>query len=360
MPVSLDPRSPGNDGNPHAEWPSFAPSAEFRKRSARCLTIGLVNNMPDGALDATERQFLSLLDAASDGISIRLTLYSLPGVPRNENGARRIRSCYSTVHDLRNTRLDGLIVTGREPMAANLSEEPYWESFTGLLEWARSNTHSTVWSCLAAHAAVLHMDGICRIKSNDKHCGVFDYAQASNHPLTTGTPLHFKLPHSRWNGLSEDELTTSGYSVLTRSAEFGVDTFCKQQKSLFVFFQGHPEYGSDTLLLEYRRDVGRYLRRETNIYPSLPRNYFDQKTASKLNTLQNEAVSCRREELLAEVSMILGETRIENTWRSTAAGMYRNWLEFICAQKQRQLNDRKVAAEAHLVGSSTPLVTTAI
>ena len=26
--------------------------------------------------------------------------------------------------------LDGLIVTGREPLAANLMDEPYWETFT--------------------------------------------------------------------------------------------------------------------------------------------------------------------------------------------------------------------------------------
>ena len=51
--------------------------------------------------------------------------------------------------------------------------------------------------------------------------------------------------------------------MLTRSADAGVDTFIKQRKKLFVFFQGHPEYESDTLLREYRRDMGRYFRGET-------------------------------------------------------------------------------------------------
>ena len=55
--------------------------------------------------------------------------------------------------------------------------------------------------------------------------------------------------------------------MLTRTADAGVDTFIKQQKSLFVFFQGHPEYESDTLLREYRRDVGRYIKGETATYP---------------------------------------------------------------------------------------------
>ncbi len=96
--------------------------------------------MSDGALEATERQFVSLLDSASEGISIRLSLYSLPGVPRNESGAHRVSNFYSSVENLWDTRLDGLIVTGREPLTSNLADEPYWESFAKVVEWAQDNT----------------------------------------------------------------------------------------------------------------------------------------------------------------------------------------------------------------------------
>ena len=40
----------------------------------RVLTIGLVNNMPDAALEATERQFMRLLTAAAGNNLIRLPL----------------------------------------------------------------------------------------------------------------------------------------------------------------------------------------------------------------------------------------------------------------------------------------------
>src|SRR5438067_8140294 len=33
-------------------------------------------------------------------------------------------------------------------------------SLTRVLEWAEDHTHSTVLSCLAAHAGILHLDGI--------------------------------------------------------------------------------------------------------------------------------------------------------------------------------------------------------
>ena len=205
--------------------------------------------------------------------------------PKRESAT--LRTLIQVSRNSGTTDLDGLIVTGAEPRTANLMDEPYWESLARVLEWARDHTHSTVFSCLAAHAAVLQMDGIGRSKSDDKHFGVFECGRVSHHRLMAGTPSRFTLPHSRWNGISEDELAANGYSVLTRSRGCGVDIFIKQFKSLFVFFQGHPEYEADTLLREYRRDVGRYLRGETETYPSLPRSYFDEDTAQALTALRS-------------------------------------------------------------------------
>lgn len=357
MPVFLSSNHSVDYQQPGKPWLSSDLSTEFLELSGRYLKIGLINNMPDGALEATERQYLSLLASASNGMLIRLSLYSLPDVPRNESGARHVRTFYTSAESLQNANLDGLIVTGREPLTPSLADEPYWKSFTRVVEWARNNTYSTVWSCLAAHAALLHIDGIGRIKSDDKHFGVFECARVSDHPLTADVPSRFKLPHSRWNGIPENALTRCGYSLLTRAADAGVDTFVKQYKSLFVFFQGHPEYESNTLLLEYRRDVLRYLRKETNAYPLMPSRYFDQATAIALTALQNEAMFCPSEKLLAEVSTRLASIRIENTWHSTAACIYRNWLEYICAQKQPQMKDSKVSAEAQGLDGS-PLAAT--
>jgi homoserine O-succinyltransferase/O-acetyltransferase len=350
MPVYLNSNPPSYDRQPNPHGLDGQTSSEFHEQSNKFLTIGLINNMPDGALVATERQFLSLLNSASDGITIRLSLYSLPGVPRNESGARHVSEFYSSTETLWDTHLDGLIVTGREPLTPSLSDEPYWESFTRVLGWARENTYSTVWSCLAAHAATLHMDGVGRIRSANKHCGVFDCAKISDHLLTEGTPSRFNLPHSRWNGLPEDVLTACGYDVLTRSADVGVDTFTKQLKSLFVFFQGHPEYESNTLLLEYRRDVGRFIRGETEVYPLMPRSYFDNNTVLALTMLQQEARTRPQEELMAELSELLEKITIENTWTTTATRIYRNWLQYIRAQEQLRSKSSKVSRETQTAG----------
>jgi homoserine O-succinyltransferase len=215
MPVLVD------SSNLTATLPGRKVSSGFRQGASRSITIGLINNMPDEALKATERQFLSLLDSASDGMQIRLLHYMLPDVPRQETARRYLNSFYASVEDLWDGHLDGLIVTGREPLASNLKQEPYWESFTRLAEWAESNTYSTVWSCLAAHAAVLHLDGIVRVRRNDKLFGIFECARAAEHPLTSATPSRFRLPHSRWNGAPEEDLTACGiaYSRGQRTQE---------------------------------------------------------------------------------------------------------------------------------------------
>jgi homoserine O-succinyltransferase len=336
MPVYLDP----TDSHPfHAgmnlRQGRFAP--EFDERSSKCLRVGLINNMPDAALKATERQFLSLLESASEGMSIHLSLYALPGIPRDQASRQHLSGSYSSLEGLWKSSFDGFIVTGREPLSLDLRDEPYWRSFTRVLEWAQENTCSTVWSCLAAHAAILHMDDIRRVKSNEKVFGVFENMRVSPHGLTVDLPTRFSIPHSRWNGIREERLVDSGYSVLSRSEAAGVDTFIKQQKSLFVFFQGHPEYEPDTLLREYRRDMGRYFRGEMDIWPSTPRSYFDQATEDLLRARGKSLSGFRDENVFAELSAALEEQKPQNTWQSAARGVYRNWLRYLRTEKEKTL-----------------------
>lgn len=293
--------------------------------------------MPDGAVEATERQFLSLLSAACGDASIRFVLLSLPGIPRGEAAAAHIHRHYLCVESLFATELDGLIVTGREPLSPRLPDEPWWDNFVRVLEWAREKTSSTIWSCLAAHAAVLHMDGIERMRSQEKHCGVFDCVRVSDHPIAADLPGRFRMPHSRWNGLAESDLVRCGYEILARAGESGVDSFLRpeqsqdqgQARSLFLFFQGHPEYQPDTLLLEYRRDVIRFLRGEAAAWPSVPQGCFDAAAIRALRTLRRDAASSSEGQTLARLAQLFSQADAENGWHATAATLYRNWLEHL-------------------------------
>lgn len=325
--------------------------AHGRVRNTPCVHIGLVNNMPDPALQSTERQFVSLLDSASNGIAVRVSFYSLPGIPRAESARRYISRFYSSTRSLSNAKLDGLIVTGTEPRASNLREEPYWGALASLVDWAQHHTSSTVWSCLAAHAAVLHLDGIDRYRLNSKRFGVFDCAIESEHSLTAGAPAQPRIPHSRWNDLPGQRLADCGYRILTRTADGSLDTFIRERNSLFVFFQGHPEYEANTLLLEYRRDIGRYLRGERDTYPALPHGYFDTHTAISLSALRERAIRNRREDLLEDFPVL---TTLTNRWRPAAIALYRNWLSYLSEEQSRRAAEtlRKTAAFASRTGKN--------
>ncbi len=304
-----------------------------RESDGSGLTIGLVNNMPDAALQATERQFVALLGAAADGLTVRLARYALPGIPRTDWGRDYVTRFYSPIEDLWDSHLEGLIVTGTEPRSPNLKDEPYWASLISVLEWAEHHTHSAVWSCLATHAALLHLDGIARRPLDEKRFGIFECERVADHPLTADAPARLRMPHSRWNEIPEDALRSCGYRVLTRSNAAGVDAFVKQRKSLFVFFQGHPEYEAHTLMLEYRRDIKRFLLRERDTYPTMPQGYFDDATVEALTVLRERALVNRREEVLADFPTALAAGTVTNTWRTTATRVYRNWLVYLSARK---------------------------
>ena len=297
------------------------------------LRLGLVNNLQPAAFISAEQQFLSLLEKASAGISVSVSLFALPGMlpPGHE---RR----YQSLASLMENELDGLIVTGREPLTHDLRAEPYWESFRALLDWASRHTSSTLCSCLAAHAAVLSLDGIVRQRRAEKCSGILHCRQTATHPLTRKMPVELHVPHSRWNRLDAEKLRARGYKVLTSTHEGEADLFIKEAGSLFLFAQGHPEYEADTLLREFRRDLGRYARNELDLFPAVPCSYFDPTTEAALKSIQVHAQPGRRTTSLAESLAVLDRATIENTWSATAECLYRNWLALLAARSRARLH----------------------
>jgi homoserine O-succinyltransferase/O-acetyltransferase len=295
---------------------------------ARALQIGLVNNMPDTALQATERQFRALLEAAGGEQPVRLKLFHLPEIARGEVGRRHMaRNGYATLDDLPAEGLDALIVTGAEPLTARLQDEAYWGSMCELVDWAERHTRSTIWSCLAAHAAVLRLDGIERRKLAAKCSGVFPFARMVEHPLTEGMGEAVLTPHSRTNGLPAEALSNAGYAFLTASAEVGVDAFVREGESRFVFMHGHPEYDADALRLEYRRDIKRFLNGEAAVLPQPPHGAFEPSTVAALAELAECSAANPHPDRFDAYAQVLAVPRAEAVWRPAWRRFYANWIE---------------------------------
>ncbi|AWN41101.1 homoserine O-succinyltransferase MetA [Methylobacterium durans] len=298
--------------------PPGSQAASHAAAPAPRLTVGLLNNMPDAALVATERQFRRLLETS--GVTVDLRLFSLAGLERGAQAQAHLDAAYAPHTALAHAGLDALVVTGCEPRAARLSDEPYYPVFREIVDWAARNTVSTLFSCLAAHAAVLHLDGVERRPLQAKHSGIYACAAATRHPLIAGAPRVVPVPHSRWNDLGEADLTAAGYTVLRRSEEVGVDLFAREGASLLVFLQGHPEYDGDSLAREYRRDVGRFLADERATAPVLPAHYFAPEAAAHLSAFVS------RGGRFADYPAIDPAPPLQTAWQAEAARLFRAWL----------------------------------
>ena len=302
------------------------------------LRIGLLNNMPDTALVQTERQFRRLI-----GSEVDLSFFSLASVPRGPLARAHLDRFYAPHTALPAAGLDALVITGSEPKAARLDEEPYYADFTEVVDWAARGTVSTLFSCLAAHAAVLHLDGIERRPMAAKFSGVYPCAASSAHPLLAGMAPVMPVPHSRWNDLPEADLAAGGYTVLRRSEDVGVDLFVREGASLMVFLQGHPEYEADTLAREYRRDIGRYLDGSRDTCPDLPEHYYTDDSAAQLEAFATLARIRRAPALHADFPAMDATPPRPAVWQDGAARLFRNWLALVAANHALRMASQAVA-----------------
>jgi homoserine O-succinyltransferase/O-acetyltransferase len=319
---------------------SHAHSATLARDGIR---IGLLNNMPDAALEATELQFTALLRAAAGSRAVRLRFSSLPELARGVTAQQRMDCNYWPLDELLAEQPDALIVTGTEPRTPVLEEEPYWDRLVRLMEWAETHTVTSIWSCLAAHAVAQALHGVRRRRLAAKRFGVFEHRTRQVHSLLQGVTAPLLTPHSRWNELPVDAVEAAGFTVLSFSEETGADLFVRAGRSLLICFQGHPEYESLTLLKEYRRDVGRFLRSEQPSWPTLPRGYLNSQSLKLIEEFRRRAEAGRDPELLAEFPMAALASGLDAPWRPGAVSIYRNWLKYVAAAKERT---RKAALAA--------------
>ena len=319
-------------------------SRDVNLRGRSPIVIGLVNNMPDAALQATERQFCDLLSEASTDLLVLIRFFSIPELLRSAAGAAYVRQRYEDIGEMVTDHLDGLIVTSAEPRASVLSNEPYWSTMARVVDWADGHTTSSVWSSLAAHAAALHQDGIQQRRFSEKLSGVFKCEKTADHEIVSGVPDQWCMPHSRYHNLPEDELVAKGYCIVARSPEAGADMFVKHGQSLSIYLQGHPEYDPGTLFREYRRDIQAFVARETDRYPNMPHGYFDDETAAQFEEFRARAIRDRSTHVV--LNFPEAETRLAHDWHDAAVRLYTNWLSYL-VEHRHPTDYRRMSHSTH-------------
>ncbi len=334
----------------NSELPSFTrlrlegqqvlPPHRADTQDIRELHIGLLNMMPDAALQATERQFLRMVGSCNCIAQFYVHLFTFPEMPRGEAASEHIAKYYRSFEELKQEGLDALILSGANPAESDITQEPFWQPLTEVVDWAKDNVCSVMCSCLATHAIVKLLWGIERYPLPQKRWGVYsNRLTAEKHPLTANINTRFDAPHSHVYEVNSRQFRQSGLRVLAESRESGLHLGVSPDGFRFVFFQGHPEYDAISLLKEYTREVKRFISGTRKDYPPYPENYFLDDAKSKLTAFEMKLGECAgasgRLDAFPEAELT---ELIDNTWSDTGKAIVNNWLGLIyqIANKNRQ------------------------
>ena len=300
-----------------------------RHQDIRELHIGLLNMMPDAALQATERQFIHLVGSSNPIAQFFVYPFSLPELGRGDAARAHIEKHYFRFEDLADQGLDALIITGANVAQPRLEDEPFWAPLVEVVSWAEHNVASTFCSCLATHALVKHYYDIDRVRLPQKQWGVYTHRIASaKHPLLRDVNTRFDAPHSRYNDVSRQQFEAAGCTVLAES-DVGVHLAVSPDGIRVVYFQGHPEYGAVSLLKEFKREYNRYIAGERDRPPRIPENFLrpeGEQLARRLIESLERGAGGRSPAPFPEDELL---PYCDNTWGDTGKAFVNNWLGLV-------------------------------
>ncbi len=301
---------------------------QAERQDIRELHIGLLNMMPDKALAATERQFFRLVGESNQIAQFYVHPFTLEELVRGPEGQAHVDKYYKTFDQIKNEGLDALIITGANVTGSELSEQPFWEPLNNIVDWAYDNVTSTLCSCLATHAVLQFRYQQKRKPLSYKRWGVYPHRVTDQkHPLVSGVNTRFDVPHSRFNEIHRNQFEAADLKILAESEEAGVHLAVSEDGFRIVFFQGHPEYDSISLLKEYKREIGRYINAEIDEYPPNPENYFSERSRAILEEFRDRIKNARiKNDSPPAFPEDLITSALDNTWHDSAEAIINNWI----------------------------------
>lgn len=293
----------------------------------RELHIGLLNMMPGKALEATERQFFRLVGESNQIAQFYIHPFTLKELQRDAPAQAHVDRYYKNFEKIKEEGLDALIISGATP-GPDLSKLPFWDPLIEVFDWAVDNVTSIMCSCLATHAVLQFRYGQQRQPLSRKRWGVYSHRVCDKtHPLVTGVNTRFDVPHSRFNQVDKEQFEAAGLKVLVETEQGDVHLAVSEDGFRVVFFQGHPEYDTISLMKEYKREVGRYIFNEVETYPPFPENYFGSRNKAILEEYQERVYQARQRDTEApEFPEALIVPTLDNTWHDSGEAVINNWI----------------------------------
>ena len=262
----------------------------------RPLEIVLLNLMPTKI--ATETQLSRVL--GNTPLQVHLELMHTTSHRAKNVSQEHLLNFYKSFEELKDRKFDGMVITGAPVENLEFEDVDYWDELCRIMEWSKTNVHSTIHICWGAQAGMYYHYGVKKKPLDEKLFGVFrhtaDYKRAI---LLRGFDDEFWVPHSRHTTvLREDIEAVPGLKIIASSEQAGVyAVMSKEGRQIFI--TGHSEYDADTLKTEYLRDKG------LGLPIHVPENYFP-------NDDDTQAPVVR--------------------WRSHANLLFSNWLNYFVYQ----------------------------
>ncbi|MBO7162138.1 MAG: homoserine O-succinyltransferase [Clostridia bacterium] len=262
----------------------------------RPLKLLVLNLMPTKI--ETETQFSRLL--GNTPLQIEMELIHTK-THRSKNVAdEHLFSFYKTFDEIKDRTFDGMIITGAPVEKLDFEQVDYWQELCEIMEWTKTNVHSTLHICWGAQAGLYYHYGIDKVPLDKKLFGVYPHiVDYKNSILFRGFDDIFMAPHSRHTTVPRESIeAVPELKILASSEEAGVYAL-KNESSSQVFVFGHSEYDPETLKKEYLRDKNAGLPIE------IPKNYFPGDDDTKPPVV---------------------------SWRSHANLLFYNWLNYFVYQ----------------------------
>ena len=267
-----------------------------QSQDIRPLKIAILNLMPTKIV--TETQLLRLV--GNSPLQVEIILLRSKSHDSKNTPQSHLDAFYKTFDDIRNTNLDGLIITGAPVETLEFQQVDYWEELGDILEWSKSHVYSTLHICWAAQAGLHYHYGIEKSPTERKVFGVYSHTVLDKSTqLTRGFDDVFYAPHSRHTTISAEDIQKHpALKIIAASEEAGVYiVMAKNGRQIFV--TGHSEYDPDTLKWEYDRDIAKGMDMH------IPCNYYPDDDPSKQPIVR---------------------------WRGHANLLFSNWLNYFVYQ----------------------------
>ena len=169
----------------------------------RPLEIVLLNLMPTKIV--TETQLSRLL--GNTPLQVHLELMHTSSHKSKNISAEHLLTFYKSFDELKDRKFDGMVITGAPVELMEFEDVDYWPELCQIMEWSKTNVHSTFHICWGAQAGLYYHYGVQKHNLPEKLFGVYPHkADYKRSILLRGFDDTFYVPHSRHTTVYREDI----------------------------------------------------------------------------------------------------------------------------------------------------------